>query len=92
MRPRRPTPACARCCAWRRTGPGEQARTLVGPYLEEARLLGERTGEMHAVLASDRGTPAFAPEEFTLFYQRSLYQSMRNLAGRVMQQLGARTG
>src|SRR5690606_3530088 len=33
---------------------------------------------------------AFAPEPFTMFYQRSLYQTMRNLSGRVMQQLRAR--
>ncbi|HSJ24782.1 MAG TPA: maltose alpha-D-glucosyltransferase [Longimicrobiales bacterium] len=71
-------------------GPDEAARALVGPYLEEARLLGLRTGEMHVVLASDADDPAFAPEEFTLFYQRSLYQSMRNLAGRVLQQLEGR--
>jgi maltose alpha-D-glucosyltransferase / alpha-amylase len=68
-------------------GPSQHARTLVGPYLEEARLLGERTGEMHTVLASDRSNASFAPEEFTLFYQRSLYQSLRNLSGRVLQQL-----
>ncbi|CAN5792055.1 maltose alpha-D-glucosyltransferase [soil metagenome] len=67
----------------------EQGRILVGSYLEEVRLLGQRTGEMHQVLAgSDDG--AFAPESFTMFYQRSLYHSMRNLSGRVMQQLGAR--
>jgi maltose alpha-D-glucosyltransferase / alpha-amylase len=71
-------------------GPGEAARSLVGPYLEEARLLGERTGEMHLVLAADGEEAAFAPEEFTLFYQRSLYQSMRNLTGRVLQQLAGR--
>jgi maltose alpha-D-glucosyltransferase / alpha-amylase len=73
-----------------RSGPGEEARALVGSYLEEARLLGERTGAMHQVLASEPTDTAFAPEEFTLFYQRSLYQSMRNLAGRVMQQLRTR--
>lgn len=28
-------------------------------------LLGQRTGEMHVALASDREDPAFAPEEFT---------------------------
>jgi maltose alpha-D-glucosyltransferase / alpha-amylase len=70
-------------------GPGARAHAVVGPYIEEARLLGERTGEMHLVLATDINNAAFAPEEFTLFYQRSLYQSMRNLAGRVLQQLAA---
>jgi maltose alpha-D-glucosyltransferase/alpha-amylase len=51
----------------------------VGPYLEAARLIGQRTGELHIALASDAGDPAFAPEPFSPFYQRSLYQSMRNL-------------
>ena len=50
-----------------------------GPYLESARLLGQRTGELHLALASAPGDPTFAPEPFTDFYRRSLYQSMRNL-------------
>jgi maltose alpha-D-glucosyltransferase/alpha-amylase len=52
------------------------AREWIGPYLEEARLLGLRTGELHAVLASDSEDPEFAPEPFTDFYRRGLYQSM----------------
>jgi maltose alpha-D-glucosyltransferase/alpha-amylase len=63
---------------------------LIGPYVEDVRILGERTAEMHLVLASAVDDPAFAPEAFTLFYQRSLYQSMRNLTGRVLQLLGTR--
>jgi maltose alpha-D-glucosyltransferase/alpha-amylase len=70
--------------------PDEAAHTLVGTYLEEARLLGQRAAEMHVVLASDADDPAFAPEPFTMFYQRSLYQSMRNLSGRVLQVLSTR--
>jgi len=69
------------------TASTDGARTFIGPYFEEARLLGQRTGEMHLVLSSDRDDRAFAPEPFTMFYQRSLYQSMRNLSGRVLQQL-----
>jgi maltose alpha-D-glucosyltransferase / alpha-amylase len=42
---------------------------------------------LHNVLASDTEDSDFAPEEFTIFYQRSLYQSMRNLTGRVFQSL-----
>jgi maltose alpha-D-glucosyltransferase/alpha-amylase len=61
------------------------ARDLVGAFLEDARLLGQRSAELHNVLASDAESRDFAPEEFTVFYQRSLYQSMRNLAGRVLQ-------
>lgn len=48
----------------------------IGPYLESARLLGERTADMHKALAADPNDPAFAPEPFTKLYQRSLYQSM----------------
>ncbi|MGH7551391.1 MAG: putative maltokinase [Longimicrobiales bacterium] len=74
----------------RRSIDSPQARSLVGTYAEDARILGKRTAEMHLVLASDPDEPAFAPEPFTMFYQRSLYQSMRNLTGRVLQQLAAR--
>ena len=68
---------------------GDVPMLMGGVYLEEARLLGQRTGEMHLALASDGENPTFAPEPFTLFYQRSLYQSMRNLAGRTLQLLSA---
>ena len=56
---------------------------IIGPYLESARLLGQRTGEMHLALAAASGHPEFTPEPFSKLYQRSLYQSMRNLAGQV---------
>ena len=55
------------------------ARDTIGPYLESARLLGQRTAELHLALASRSSDPAFAPEPFTELYRRSLYQSMRNL-------------
>jgi len=57
----------------------EQAAELIGPFLEAARLLGTRTAELHRALGSRDDEPAFAPEPFTPFYQRGLYQSMRNL-------------
>jgi len=60
---------------------------LIGDYLEWARLLGRRTAELHIALASEPEDPAFAPEPFTPFYQRSLYQSVRGLARRVFDQL-----
>ncbi len=53
---------------------------LVGTYLESARLLGLRTAELHLTLATDLKNPDFAPEPSTTYYQRSLYQSMRNTA------------
>ncbi|RMH32291.1 MAG: maltose alpha-D-glucosyltransferase [Nitrospirae bacterium] len=57
-----------------------EAREFIGHYLEEAELLGQRTGELHVTLASDSEQPDFAPEPFTDFYRRSLYQSMVGLA------------
>jgi maltose alpha-D-glucosyltransferase/alpha-amylase len=51
----------------------------IGAFVESARLLGQRTAELHGMLGSVRDDPAFAPEPYTPFYQRSLYQSMRNL-------------
>ena len=52
----------------------------LGTYVEAARLLGERTAAMHLCLASDKDDKDFAPEPFNPFYQRSLFQSMRNMA------------
>ncbi|HZR17132.1 MAG TPA: maltose alpha-D-glucosyltransferase [Verrucomicrobiae bacterium] len=60
---------------------------LIGTYSELARLLGQRTAELHLALASETEDPAFAPEPFTPFYQRALFQSMRNLAIRNLDQL-----
>jgi len=56
---------------------------VIGPYLESARLLGQRTGNLHMSLASEREDPRFTPETFSTLYQRALYQSMRTLAARV---------
>jgi maltose alpha-D-glucosyltransferase/alpha-amylase len=60
---------------------------LIGTYAELARLLGQRTAEMHLTLAADQQNASFAPEPFTPFYQRALFQSMRNLAVRNLDQL-----
>jgi len=63
---------------------------LMGGYLDEAQLLGQRTAEMHAALATDRVDAAFKPEPFGTLYQRSLYQSMYNLTNRIFRQLRAK--
>ncbi len=60
---------------------------LFGAYAESARLLGQRTGELHVALSSDTSEPAFAPEPFTAQYQRSLSQSMRSLSHQVFRLL-----
>jgi maltose alpha-D-glucosyltransferase/alpha-amylase len=64
-----------------------QVLDTMGTYREAARLLGQRTGELHVALASAPEDPEFAPEPFSKLYQRSLYQSTRNLTGRVLQLL-----
>ncbi|MGE0407404.1 MAG: putative maltokinase, partial [Candidatus Korobacteraceae bacterium] len=65
----------------------DSVRELIGPYLESARLLGERTANMHLALASDKENPEFRPEPFSTLYQRSIYQAMRSQAGRSLQLL-----
>ena len=70
--------------------PDAEARDLLGPFLESARLLGTRTAELHLALGSVHDDPAFAPEPFSTLYQRSLYQSMRTQAGRILRRLGRR--
>jgi maltose alpha-D-glucosyltransferase/alpha-amylase len=62
----------------------EQARELLGSYLETAHVLARRIGEFHVALASVTDDADFAPEPFSVHYQRSLYQSMR---GRIRQTL-----
>jgi maltose alpha-D-glucosyltransferase/alpha-amylase len=52
----------------------------IGTYLESARLLGERIGELHLALASAPDDPDLASEPLTAQYQRSIFQSMRSVA------------
>jgi maltose alpha-D-glucosyltransferase/alpha-amylase len=68
--------------------PHEIIDLIGGVYLEMALLLGERTAELHLALSSDASDPSFAPESFSLLYQRSVYQSMRSMTRKVYQTLG----
>ena len=62
-----------------RTAPPDVAHRLIGAYLETARVLGGRIGEMHQVLASaDASEPDFVPEPMAPFHARALYQSIRS--------------
>jgi maltose alpha-D-glucosyltransferase/alpha-amylase len=63
------------------------AEELIGPYFENVKLLGQRTAELHVALASENEDPDFAPEPFSVLYQRSLYQAMRNHSGQMFQLL-----
>jgi maltose alpha-D-glucosyltransferase/alpha-amylase len=66
------------------------ARTLIGGYLSTVILLGQRTAEFHCALAARADDPDFAPEPFTLLYQRSLYQEMRTRARQTLRLLRTR--
>lgn len=64
----------------------ELADLLFTDHLERARVLGQRTAELHLALATGE-KPNFQPEVFSTLYQRSLYQSMRSLTTQVFQSL-----
>lgn len=48
----------------------------IGPYLEEARLLGQRTGELHVTLAQDARNSSFTPEPFSPASRQEIYRGM----------------
>jgi maltose alpha-D-glucosyltransferase / alpha-amylase len=69
-------------------GSGQLIQELIGGiYPEKARLLGQRTGELHRALASESDDPAFAPEPFNAMAQRSVVQSMRASSRRAFELL-----
>ena len=63
---------------------------FIGPYLESARLLGQRTGELHVALAQASDNPSFPPESLTDFYRQGLYQSMLGEASQTFRLLRRR--
>ena len=65
-------------------------RAQIGFYLESARLLAQRTADMHAALAAGSQDALFTPEPFSKLYQRSLFQSMTSMAGQILLQLEKR--
>jgi maltose alpha-D-glucosyltransferase/alpha-amylase len=74
------------------TEPPEEVFEKIGPYTEAARLLGQRTAELHVMLASAPDDSTFGPEPFSKLYQRALYQSMRSLAGNAFHLMRQRLG
>ena len=52
---------------------------VIGPYVASARLLGQRTAELHLALASDPEDPRFAPEPLAAPDQDALAQSIGGL-------------
>jgi maltose alpha-D-glucosyltransferase/alpha-amylase len=63
------------------------ARDTIGAFLGMARLLGERTAELHLALALPTEDPVFNAVDFTMLHQRSLYQSARALLGKTVEDL-----
>jgi len=64
----------------------EELQILLGATAcEQVRAIGVRTGQMHLALASGKGIKDFAPEEFSLHYQRSLFSSMQSLVRETFQ-------
>ena len=69
--------------------PPQVAVDRIGGYLDVARQLGRRTGELHLALGGATDNRAFAPEQSTSLSRRSLYQSVRNLAIRNLELLAS---
>lgn len=67
-------------------------RDAMQNYPEDARLLGQRTAEMHLVLASDAADPRFAPEPFTDHYRLGIYHGMASTVSRSLRLLRQRMG
>ncbi len=59
--------------------PPDDVADLIGSYLNDAKLLGRRTAELHTALASDPSNPDFAPEPYSDQSLSALYQSIAKL-------------
>jgi maltose alpha-D-glucosyltransferase/alpha-amylase len=57
----------------------DEVANAIGSYANVAALLGTRTAQLHRALAGMGDTPAFAAEPFSAMYQRSAFQTIRNL-------------
>jgi len=69
-----------------RTPLPDRAVDWVGPVLDHMRLLGVRTAELHAMLATS-GDPLFEPEPYDIMHQQSIYGSAIAHASRTFDML-----
>ena len=67
----------------------EPAHPLVGPHLEWASLLGERTADLHQALTSATNDPNFAPEALTSLDRQSLFHGARTLTRQVLREVAS---
>ena len=70
--------------------PPETVGLIEGVFCEQLRLLGRRTAEMHRALGGATSDPAFSPEAFTPWSQRSLFQVALEAHRRVNRWFGLR--
>lgn len=70
--------------------PPPEVSQRLGSYLGTARLLGQRTAELHLALASEPAEPAFAPEPISELDLRSFHQSCRSRLNDTLYQLRRR--
>jgi maltose alpha-D-glucosyltransferase/alpha-amylase len=62
-------------------------RETIGGYLKSVALLGRRTAELHLALASDSDDPAFAPEPFSIDFQKSFETALLRMSSQVLRLL-----
>jgi maltose alpha-D-glucosyltransferase/alpha-amylase len=79
-------PSITTFLALRNERPEPHLHALIGPVLDAARLIGQRTAEMHLAFAAAT-EPAFVQEPFSAQYRRQLYQSFRSTAARSLRHL-----
>lgn len=65
----------------------ELVRISIGPVIETAGRIGKLTHEMHLALASDPDDRTFAPEPYTIHYQKQLSHGMRHVLDFLLAQL-----
>ncbi len=70
-----------------RIGIPEEVQSILSNTLHSAELLGKHTAELHIALSDNTRDPLFVPESFTSLNQRAIYQSIRSLTGRTLNQL-----
>lgn len=67
--------------------PGEDSSRHGASFLGLAEKLGYRVAELHLALLGDEFDPAFAPETFSSFHQKSIYQRARTMLHRIFERL-----
>jgi trehalose synthase-fused probable maltokinase len=70
--------------------PPQAVRDLAGAFIDRVRVLGERTAELHLVLAAASDDAAFAPEPADAAYQRGVHRAVRTATRRTIELLRRR--